>query len=1151
MAVEIKVAPDERLELVRAQITDTTLNSDYFNVTELSDTFSGGKNAFLIAGSELLEPNTEVKVQIRDSAGEVVYCEFSDGYPDEYYEGISKVVAVYVYPTETAFGPATITLIGQIRDSLDLVKWERKINIDPSLPNTTRVRFYKRPKVSIVEELAPIYSFDITGSKVASNVTQSFANIKISQLDTFAGDVKRVKVFRTSEGDISDYDLIQDILIESKELLTTTELSGSVISNAGLFTSETLSKLWNTGSLITSLTSSRIDNGLSLKGSGYLRYTSSLNLNSGNTYELGIDAFYSASIASDLGIYVSGSQNGETLVGILNGTTPTKNLTDQVFAFTLDKAEPTASLYLSQSQSEWHVGNISLKLSEDSAFSPSEVSFITSMPTVIGNETYNFKFEFYDVNNNFVPVAVTQSALFTGGNNNIGGTLTIVSASTTALSQSVSYDLWFNPTGSVTASIQFVSQSASSSISSVSSSVSGTIANVSSSLSSSISQSKAAAISSSFGNLQTLANGNFSGSFISDTTIYAPVIGGTTGYISQLFKVGTAPSIYLDARQSPRKIFIGGAIPSGQTEYSGAFNNSNTTVYMDSSGKFSLGNKLTWDGNTLNVTGIINITSGPTYDSIATAQSTANTAQSTANTAQSTANSAQSTANSAQSTANTAIDRIFTDAAGKIVKVAAPSGKGLFLSSTHLGYYNTTDYPSSPWRTYMNSDGDFYLNGAGSNGLTWNAAASTLSIDGNITARNGTFYGNITSNATISGGTITGGAIVGSTLSGATGTFTGTITAAAGTIGNWTIDSGNLRTANSRMILNPTAPSITLTDSGGNAKTTIRTGALSTISSAVMSVSSFNIISPNILYTGAESDTGKVYTEAATSLGSQTAGLYNSAYSFNYTSTLVRVDALTSGLSEYIQGVDILDSVGNVIQSFQFGKGTATNFSGNSSPTTNTGGSGTGFISLTLPANDTYFARPWQSYKVRASGAGYAIIYPLLLPTPSLSFTKVTGFAELTDEGLQIVSSTNRFIKLRTGGLYDLDAQGSWQHDNGDVSFVQNTGGLYARGSLVTTTAGNYSDIRLKEDISDYTHGLSHIKQFNPKWFRFKKRYNEKMLSGLIAQDVEAISNEYINEDLEGFKELNYPAIYMTMLNAIKELSLKVEELEAQLSGSK
>jgi hypothetical protein len=33
----------------------------------------------------------------------------------EYYEGISKVVAVYVYPNTTAFGPATITILGQIK----------------------------------------------------------------------------------------------------------------------------------------------------------------------------------------------------------------------------------------------------------------------------------------------------------------------------------------------------------------------------------------------------------------------------------------------------------------------------------------------------------------------------------------------------------------------------------------------------------------------------------------------------------------------------------------------------------------------------------------------------------------------------------------------------------------------------------------------------------------------------------------------------------------------------------------------------------------------------------------------------------------------------------------------------------------------------
>ena len=79
MAVDIKVAPDEKLELVQTYITDTNLNSDYFNISELPDTFSGGKNAFLIAGSDKLLANTEIKIQIRDAAGNVCYVEYSNG----------------------------------------------------------------------------------------------------------------------------------------------------------------------------------------------------------------------------------------------------------------------------------------------------------------------------------------------------------------------------------------------------------------------------------------------------------------------------------------------------------------------------------------------------------------------------------------------------------------------------------------------------------------------------------------------------------------------------------------------------------------------------------------------------------------------------------------------------------------------------------------------------------------------------------------------------------------------------------------------------------------------------------------------------------------------------------------------------------------
>jgi hypothetical protein len=800
MAIIKKILSSENLDKISVLVNDTEPNSKYFKITELPDTFTGGKNAFLIQGSEYLVPDTLIKIEIKDAQGNIIYHEPGEGIISasvgtepivtEYYEGVSKVVAVYIYPNRTldetgnysdgtAYGPCTITILGELStydnngtnvpiptnwEGKYNVKWQKTVNVNPALVNTTKVRFYKRPTVSIYETLSPIYAFDATGSKVASSVTQSFANVKVSQLDTFAGDVKRIKVYRTSEGDISDYDLIQDILVESKELLTTTALSGSVVGTAGLFTSEVLKKLWNTGSLNAFLTSSRIDNGVRLNGSGKFIYTSSLNLADVSVYELGVDAFYSASTSSDLQIYLSGSNNGEVLVGTLNGISPTKNLKDTIIQFSLPKAEPTASLYLSQSQGEWHVGNLTLQLTQDTAFSPSEVSFVTSMPTVLGNETFNFKFEFYDVNNNYVPVAVTQSALFSGGNNNIGGTLVYISSSA---SQSLA-DLT-RVSSSISGTIVVTSGSISGSITNVSSSVSGTIVTLSGSvsgsittLSSSVSQSVAYTLSSSLSNVKNLADGKYSGVFIDGTTVFAPVIGGTTGYISKLLTVGSsaAATINLDARNTTdgapdnlRRIWIG-------TQSYGYHNNSNTTVYLDSAGKFSLGNKLNWNGSALSVSGEVVITSGTTLDSINTAQSTANTGV--------------TNAAAAQASANTALNRVVS-AAGAITFDPAPSGTGLFLNAQKLGFYD-----GGTWKTYMTNTGNFYLAGSGDNGLSWNGA--TLTIDGAITARSG-YIGN-----------------------GASG---------------WAINSTSISSANGQTILNATDGTIKLKDIYGVTKVSL------------------------------------------------------------------------------------------------------------------------------------------------------------------------------------------------------------------------------------------------------------------------------------------------------------------------------------------
>lgn len=60
--------------------------------------------------------------------------------------------------------------------------------------------------------------------------------------------------------------------------------------------------------------------------------------------------------------------------------------------------------------------------------------------------------------------------------------------------------------------------------------------------------------------------------------------------------------------------------------------------------------------------------------------------------------------------------------------LGTPAGTGLFLSSTHLGYYD-----SPTWKTYMDSSGNFYLGGT-SGKLQWTAATDTLLISGTISA---------------------------------------------------------------------------------------------------------------------------------------------------------------------------------------------------------------------------------------------------------------------------------------------------------------------------------------------------------------------------------------------------------------------------------
>jgi hypothetical protein len=369
------------------------------------------------------------------------------------------------------------------------------------------------------------------------------------------------------------------------------------------------------------------------------------------------------------------------------------------------------------------------------------------MPTVLGNETYNFKFEFYDVNNNYVPVAVTQSALFTGGNNNIGGTLILISGSTSAsnasilaLSQSVSGTI-SNVSSSVSGTISFtsaslqssslyISSSISGTISNVSSSISGTISNVSSSISgtiSNVSQSASSSLSLVSQSLSSSIGALSSSQATTFTDVNSRIFTDATGLVNKAPSNGVA-GLYLG--QSYLGYHNGNGLVTGWKTYMA--NNGN--FFLTSSA--ANGGYLAWDsGNsTLEIKGSINITGGQAATDISNAASSGSNALTYAIT------------NNATASVATTNLKIFTDAAGLVNRTATPDGSGLYMDSTHLGYYKS----GAGWATFMSSSGLFYLSGSAGNSLLWNG--SGLEIRGAITA---------TSITLISGVTIPNGSVQG------------------------------------------------------------------------------------------------------------------------------------------------------------------------------------------------------------------------------------------------------------------------------------------------------------------------------------------------------------------------------------------------------
>jgi hypothetical protein len=527
-------------------IVDTNPNSTYFRISEFKEAFTGGKNGFLIEGSEHLMETTEIKMQILNVDNHSVYFEPGNGVP-EYYEGLSKVVAVHIYE-DTPIGEGKITILGELKTYIDdngivrdipdewkgvyNVKWEKSFKINRLLSNEDKVRFYKRPNVNIDEIVKPLFSTGTTTilqsgsvsgdpvtpptgqpltnytlptfykltindntnwtgsvvgtylnfndlnytplvnniinnkeilvstpyteggvvasfdnqaytasfnylegiSNLATALTGSFAKINLTDLTTFVGDVARVEVYRKSESQIGDYQLIQTIVLEANEILkdvtTTTKneefygiFTSDIIKNYWVTSSNSLSATWNQNYLYDSV---KLNSGT---GITYFNTSQSFAITENAEYNLTFNArLGQTTSASDyIRAFISGSTtktyNGVTVTTGIEQTIKTINAASSSL---LQKTEISANikaqnifnakLYFEVKGSNWYIADVSLKASQESAFSPDEVTFIESVPRSLPVETFDYRFKFYDINSNYVPVTVEARKTFNGGN---------------------------------------------------------------------------------------------------------------------------------------------------------------------------------------------------------------------------------------------------------------------------------------------------------------------------------------------------------------------------------------------------------------------------------------------------------------------------------------------------------------------------------------------------------------------------------------------------------------------------------------------------------------------------------------------------------------------------------------------------------------
>ena len=149
--------------------------------------------------------------------------------------------------------------------------------------------------------------------------------------------------------------------------------------------------------------------------------------------------------------------------------------------------------------------------------------------------------------------------------------------------------------------------------------------------------------------------------------------------------------------------------------------------------------------------------------------------------------------------------------------------------------------------------------------------------------------------------------------------------------------------------------------------------------------------------------------------------------------------------------------------------------------------------------------------------------------------------ADLRDGITHVGVDTGDYIQ------FTADTQMDFYVNGNNEMRLEADGDLHVDGDVIAASTTVSSDERLKQNIVEYKEAVDTIKEIRGVTFEWKK--DAKKSGGVIAQDIEKVLPELVGtkKPLDGGEEtltVDYNGLVGVLIEAVKELSSKVEELE-------